>query len=283
MIFDSKSQISSVLQAHRSWSELTEAYETFTNTTIGSRLRALRESHFLDRVSRDLRLTTLRLLGFPLDSNILDEHTDDELILLCLEYPKFAVVSNTLNFSVFLGYVLKSNVVVTPLYTKDYSVTQITGVVDSVNFTIEVDVAKHVRLVVTNSQGITFTEVDGIPNQSYQYVRTDKLLTFNSEQANEPITINVDGFVRKLPDGAIRLEDGGHWFLSTHVEVEFDWDVIKRITREGESIQKKAHDIFYGFAPLNLVLRTVGTTSDLDFSPLCVCTSIGQQVAIQKI
>lgn len=285
--FDSSTQISMILGDQDTWAELVDAYEVFIQETVVSGIRQIRDIRHID-ISTDSnhKRLTLKQLGFPVDDSVLSTYSSQDLFMLIQEYPQFSKVSGTNKFINFLGRVLKSTVTVRNLWTRDYSTSQVLLVVPETSpYTVTVEVPLHARIMgVVSSVSGTLTPSDLVVSGTYSAVgNSSVVLTFASEQAGESAIVDWDAFLTELPQGAVRIDDGGHWFLSTHVEAEFDWEVINSLVREGESIKKKAHDLFYGFAPINLVLRSLGTETNLDMSPLCVCANLGKQVLIQRV
>lgn len=102
-------------------------------------------------------------------------------------------------------------------------------------------------------------------------------------QMNNLWTNDYVNFLQALPVGEKTVEEGGHWFLSTHVDVTFDWTSLEALTpSDGMSLPKRIYDIFYQLAPINLVLRSVGNDAEFNVD-IGLRASLSGQVAIQHI
>lgn len=105
-----------------------------------------------------------------------------------------------------------------------------------------------------------------------------------SEVKVKPLwTENYVDFSPVLPPGSVTVDEGGPWFLSTHVSINFNWVELERLTLSGTSLKKRIFDIFYHFAPINLVLKDIGGDLIIMVDPLCVCADQGKQVVIQYV
>ncbi len=287
--FDHNTQIGLIIQEQPIWEELVGAYSQFMADVVIPGVKAVRDTRHVDMDSTTAhKKSVLKLLGFPSGNSLLDIHGPEDLFMLCQEYPQFSSVSGTKKFVSFLSRVLKSEVVVRPLWTRDYATSQKTIVVPSGTppFISTLDVPLYARLtsVVSKESGKLSQVVGAVGSGQFSVTgNTTISVLFDAQQSGDTVTIDWDAFLPELPENAIRVDNGGHWFLSTHVEAEFDWDMLNQMVREGENIKKKAHDIFYDFAPINLVLRSVGTETSLGVTPIQVSANLAAQIVVQKV
>lgn len=96
-------------------------------------------------------------------------------------------------------------------------------------------------------------------------------------------TRDYTSFHSILPIGAITVDNGGLWFLSTHIKLVLNSSDILTLVPITKSINQVISEIFYTFAPINLVLKDIGANEEFTIEPQCICANLVSSVAIQYI
>lgn len=268
--------LSITLNRKQIFSQFADALGQFLEHHVERRINSLLRVRNIDVNSdRQVLLDTLHQMGLVLDQTVLDRFSVPDLYVLILDYRDFGQTCATSRFDKMMSRVLKTPVTVHKLWSRQYLSVSKTVYTDAADILLDDTIWPWTNLIIRSG---------GSRLLSTQYVVDGNKITVLPQFIGKWLHIEYNDFVQQLPVDATTIDDGGHWFLTNHVQLNIDLSKLQYLMAAGKNPLNIVLDLFYKLAPVNLVPHINENVVDtfMDIGPIYMSSSIRQTV-LQKV
>lgn len=264
--------LSNAFDTNSVWNKFGQAFISFLDSKVQSRVDRLSNIHLL--MDREVLINNLYQIGLKVPYVVLDRHSNESLETLIDDYSMYR--KSGISLDGFLSRLLKTSVNVQKLYSKKYKYNTGTYFIDSTLKVVikdKIDTTFNVKVEYWARKLVYGALTNG-------YLFDSDTFLFTSEMANKNVRITYDDFLPYLPLNAKTIDSGGHWFLTTHVNVLLNPNDLADLKQYG--LNNLLTAVFYAIAPANLIIHNTMAEDETEIG-ISINVRLAKQVAIRRV